>query len=218
VSVIATALKHLIAAGVSGDDLVRAVAEMEAAQPKDAAAEKRRAWDRERKREERLEAKRLSTGLPPESADSADNVDQPPSLDKSPQTPKINPTPHTHEGRARKADPFPKPDWAESSIWADLLTNRRKKNLPNTPSAHRKLLADIDRLTDDAWPPGRVLEAAVSRGWGAIYAGCKDDDDGPNQTDRRANGNGRMGGPKPDPLLAIRRLAGDAIARSAGDH
>lgn len=30
-SVIATALKHLIAAGVSGDDLVRAVAEMEAA-------------------------------------------------------------------------------------------------------------------------------------------------------------------------------------------
>lgn len=29
-SVIATALKHLIAAGVSGDDLVRAVAEMEA--------------------------------------------------------------------------------------------------------------------------------------------------------------------------------------------
>ncbi len=62
-SIIATALKHLIAAGVSGDDLVHAVAEMEAAIPQklDAVAERRRAYDRARKRN--------STGIPPESTE-----------------------------------------------------------------------------------------------------------------------------------------------------
>lgn len=65
-SIIATAVKHLIAAGVSGDDLVRAIAEMEAAQPVklDPIAEKRRAYDRERKRNR----VRNSGGIPVESA------------------------------------------------------------------------------------------------------------------------------------------------------
>jgi hypothetical protein len=67
-SIIATALKHLIAAGVSGDDLVRAVAEMEAAQPAsiDRVAEKRRAYDRDRKRK----VKRISGGIPVEPVES----------------------------------------------------------------------------------------------------------------------------------------------------
>ena len=72
-SIIATALKHLIAAGVSGDDLVRAVAEMEAALPPqvDAVAEKRRAYDRERKR---VAKENRSTGIPPESAEIQNTV------------------------------------------------------------------------------------------------------------------------------------------------
>lgn len=67
-SVIATAVKHLIAAGVSGDDLVRAIAEMEAAQsaPFDVVAEKRRAYDRERKR---IAKENRSTGIPPDSTE-----------------------------------------------------------------------------------------------------------------------------------------------------
>ncbi len=47
-SVIATALKHLIAAGVAGDDLVRAVAEMEAATDTRSSAARRQARYRER--------------------------------------------------------------------------------------------------------------------------------------------------------------------------
>ncbi len=165
-SVIATALKHLIAAGVSGDDLVRAVAEMEAAQPAkvDPVAEKRRAYDRERKRN----AKRNSTGIPPESAESTESAETP-SLSRPPNENNSNPPTHTHpecvSPRARKADPFPKPDWAETQVWADLKANRKAKRLPNTPTAYTKFIRDIDQWIGDEWPPGRVLEAIVARGW-----------------------------------------------------
>lgn len=47
--IIATALKHLIAAGVTGEDLVRAVEEMEAAIPKAAPAEDKADIERRRK-------------------------------------------------------------------------------------------------------------------------------------------------------------------------
>lgn len=72
--------------------------------------------------------------------------------------------------RARAAsNPFPKPDWANGDVWADFLANRKRKRLPNTATAHRGLLADIAKFTDDDWPPGRLLEHATAKGWAAIY-------------------------------------------------
>ncbi|MBB4859649.1 hypothetical protein HNO88_002978 [Novosphingobium chloroacetimidivorans] len=68
-----------------------------------------------------------------------------------------------------KADPFPRPDWADAGVWRDLLVNRKAKRLPNTPTAHAKLLKDIMAMSDDEWPPGRLLEAIVARGWAAAY-------------------------------------------------
>jgi len=64
-SVIAAALKHMLAAGMQHDAIVAAVAEMEAGIQKDEQAERRRAADRERKRAKR----------PRNSADSADNAE-----------------------------------------------------------------------------------------------------------------------------------------------
>ena len=75
------------------------------------------------------------------------------------------------------ADVFPKPNWAARDIWRDFLENRRRKRLPNTATAHAKLIRDVMALVDDDWPPGRVLEAATARGWGAIYPAIKDEDD-----------------------------------------
>ena len=49
-SVIATAVKHMLASGMPHEAIVDAVAEMESATPKDIQAERRRAADRERKR------------------------------------------------------------------------------------------------------------------------------------------------------------------------
>ncbi|MBM3333193.1 hypothetical protein FJY63_00875 [Candidatus Sumerlaeota bacterium] len=107
-SIIATALKHLIAAGVSGDDLVRAIADIEASipAPVDEVAERRRAYDRERKRKAKADN---SGGIPVESAESAESAESLPSFEVSPQTPlpKSNPgiTPLTpHGGRISVVD------------------------------------------------------------------------------------------------------------------
>lgn len=92
-SVIATALKHLIAAGVSGDDLVRAVAEMEAATPTfvDEAADRRREKDRLYQAERRHNRKSRQ-----KSADSADDATPPNEYISNPPEPseaKASPSP-----------------------------------------------------------------------------------------------------------------------------
>jgi hypothetical protein len=171
-SIIATALKHLIAAGVSGDDLVRAVAEMEAAAPApvDQAAEKRRAYDRERKRA--AKAKR-STGIPPETVESAENAEPTPSLDKSPPDPqKLIPTPHTHGGSAPAREAAPKlwacPEGVELPHWRDFLGNRRRKKLGTSETAYLGQLKLIGNFASDEWPPGRLVQHAAEKGWGTI--------------------------------------------------
>lgn len=68
-----------------------------------------------------------------------------------------------------KTDVFPRPDWADPDVWADLLKNRKTKGTPNTATAYRKLIKDIMAMADDDWPPGRLLEAIVARGWAAAY-------------------------------------------------
>ena len=71
--------------------------------------------------------------------------------------------------RTRAADAFPQPDFADADVWADFLRNRKAKRLPNTATAYRKFIKDIEALADPQWPPGRLLEAIVARGWGAAY-------------------------------------------------
>lgn len=74
-SLIASALKHMLAAGMDHDAIVAAVAEMEAMTIADAQAERRRAKDRERKRLRN-------------SAESADSVEMVSPKEKSPTPPK----------------------------------------------------------------------------------------------------------------------------------
>lgn len=179
VSAIATALKHMLAAGMPHDAIVAAVAEMEAGMAVDEVAERRRAYDRERKRNKK------SGGIPVESADSAECAE--PALSRPPNEINSNPPTHTPENNTArvKADPFPRPDWCDPQIWVDLLANRKAKKLPNTPSAHGKLLRDVDSwATRTGWPPGDVLRACVERGWGAVYDFTEQKNGRPNQSNR----------------------------------
>lgn len=75
----------------------------------------------------------------------------------------------TGKRRAAKSDIFPRPEWADVQVWSDFLMNRKRKQLSNTPTAHKRFLDDIERLSDEEWPPGRLLEHAAARGWGGIY-------------------------------------------------
>lgn len=86
-SVIAAALKHMLAANMPHEAILAAVEDMERGLQTDEQAERRRASDRDRKRQKRLR----------KSAESADIADAAPSPDKEiPHTPKeINPTPTT---------------------------------------------------------------------------------------------------------------------------
>lgn len=160
-SVIATAVRHLMAAGVTGEALLIAIEEMEAevrAEPKPRSAAALR--------QERYRHNKASRVTESDACDVTPPCPRP----LSPQTPQTpTPIPPDITTRARGADSFPCPDWAETAVWRDLKANRQRKRLANTATAHAKLCRDILAMADDEWPPGRLLEAIVARGWGAAY-------------------------------------------------
>jgi hypothetical protein len=184
VTVIATALKHMLAAGMSAEAIVDAVAEMEAALPLAQPVEPRRSKGAERQARyrERHKSSQTVTG-------DADNVtcDEKRNGTPLPLSPKDNNSnPHTptrvNSPRAkaeahvaawwgwRVKHPFPRPHWATDELWADFLTNRKRKDLPSTKAAHDKLLRDVAALAArSGWPPGEIFRACVEKNWGAIY-------------------------------------------------
>jgi hypothetical protein len=64
---------------------------------------------------------------------------------------------------------FPMPEGVNPEAWKDFLTNRKRKKMPNTATAHKKLMDDLNRLADAEWPIPRLLEHAAAKGWGGIY-------------------------------------------------
>lgn len=169
-SVIATALKHLIEAGASKEAILAAVADMEAEMRANAAndpvAEKRRCYDRERKARKRAEAKRVSTGLPPESEDIADIA---PFLDKetSPRPPKeINPTPGVVTALARKAAGFGPPTGVDLEHWNALCRQRKK---PLSQIAYARICNTLAEGAEAGWPPGELVDRSIERGYETVF-------------------------------------------------
>ncbi len=64
---------------------------------------------------------------------------------------------------------WPCPVGVDPDHWRDLKANRKTKRLSNTDTAYRNLLADLERLSDNDWPPGRLVEHAAAKGWAAIH-------------------------------------------------
>lgn len=69
-----------------------------------------------------------------------------------------------------KSNPFPKPDWADQQVWDDWMLVRKTRRGRNTATAYAGFLTDIASLTNEEWPPGRLLQYAVTKSWAAIYA------------------------------------------------
>ena len=90
--------------------------------------------------------------------------------------------------RERKADPFPRPDFADPQVWADFMLNRKRKRMTNSATAYRDFLRSIDAEQDENWSPGRLLEHATAKGWGSIHNPDKDDrNELPRRTARPAS-------------------------------
>lgn len=196
-------LDAMLAAGASAEVIVAAVKADAAREQAHRAAQRAGNAQRQRRYRERLYGAEMpdlfdgvaadgtEPAIAPAPDDDAGNASPavtdgvtdviPPSLDKSPRTPKINPNPRVPVGsRARGPAPeaiapetagarFPCPAGCDPGDWRDLLVNRRARRLAMTPAAYRKLLRDLAAHADDAWPPGRLLAHAAEKGWAQIF-------------------------------------------------
>lgn len=161
-SVLSVAVKHLIAAGVTGDALVRAIEEMEAAIDTRSTGAKRQARYRQNLKE-RNEAS--------QSVTRDDSDDLPPALDKEiPPTPpkEINLTPRAVSVRAlaRKAGGFGPPDGVDLVAWNEFCGQRRK---PITRQAYARMLNTLTETTEAGWPPGEIVGRSIERGWETLF-------------------------------------------------
>lgn len=157
-SVIATAVRHLIAAGVTGDALIEAIAEMEAdliatPKPRSAGAIRTERW-RERKRHEASQVT---------ESDACDGSDAASALDKeSPPHPqkKLIPSPPIVPPKRAKSVPA-KPDDVSDQTWQDWTELRRKKRAPVTDGVIEGARREAAKL---GWTLDRTLSEWVFRG------------------------------------------------------
>lgn len=140
---------------------------LEAVEARDNEAADRRAKTAARKQAQRDRERDSHVTV---TGHDADNHDQNPSLDKSPQTPKINPNPgvHTHDAPARRAATWPCPEGVDPTHWRDFLTNRKHKRCAVTETARLGVMRSLADIADDEWPPGRLVEHAAAKGWASI--------------------------------------------------
>jgi hypothetical protein len=110
----------------------------------------------------------------------------------------------------------PRKAWAcpigvDPDHWRDFMANRKTRRLTNSPTAYKGQLKAIAEISDDEWPPGRLVEYAAAKGWGSIND---------PRANGQANGQHSLQRPRTNPTLDLLRAANAEIARSeAGeDH
>lgn len=174
----ADAIEILLAKGLSGSDILEVARALEsAAKPKSKAAI-RQARYRERKEVESA------------TSDVTSDVTNPPNDIYSNPPPSVTKVTSGVGVKRASRDEYPKPEWADEKVWDDFKTNRKRKGKPNTASAYKRFCNDIARLSDDEWPPGRLLEHAAAEGWAGIY-------DPREKSNGSQNGHVRQSGFKP---------------------
>lgn len=182
-------LARLIEAGTPADLVAEVAEELARAKVSQEAIEARREKDRERQQRRR--------DAHADNVTSRDIADVTTEQEQSP--PSLSPNeyisnPHTHPpvtqtpARARQDD-FPCPDWADGEVWRDLKRNRRTKKLTNTPTAHKRFISAIEGMADDDWPPGRLIEEIVAKGWGGPHDPRENRKQQNDRTQRKQNSN-----------------------------
>lgn len=181
-------IRNMAAAGATVDAIALAVEAIECAQ---AEADAPRAAARERKRRQRERDRERDMSRDSHVTVTRQERDEPapaPSPLSSPQPPQQTPHPHPHpegtDARTRKvrSTAWPCPEGVDPAHWTDMLANRKSKRLANTATAHAGVLRDLAKFSDEEWPPGRIVQHAAERGWGAIF------DPRPKQSTGSSNG------------------------------
>lgn len=161
-SLIATAVKHLIAAGVTGDALLTAIAEMEAqvrAEPKQrSAGAERQARYAARKRQEASEMT-LS-----DDNDGSDALASVPSLPRLPNENNSNPSTPTHPEEKTRASDAPTHEAADTDLAGEAPVEAAKPVKPKRgaavavamPEGWEPVLTPAAQAIVDGWPPGML--------------------------------------------------------------
>jgi len=113
---------------------------------------------------------------------------------------KTTSSPSTRVGRV---DPFPMPDGANPQHWRDFLANRARKRLPNTASAHKRLMDDLTRHAGGEWTVPQLIEHAAGAGWAGIYS-----------PGARTGGGGHRADPDEMPTVAAAKRAMAMMTRT----
>jgi hypothetical protein len=101
----------------------------------------------------------------------------------------------TEVSEAKASSHQPRP-WAlplgvSLQVWTDLMTNRKKKRLPNTPTAWAKFQSDLAEMSAlTGIPPPKIIEMCTAKGWGAIYDPRNERDERPNTMGRHQPNDG----------------------------
>lgn len=98
--------------------------------------------------------------------------------------------------------------------WAAFKAMRTQIKKPLNPTAVSRLLIKLIALADDGYPPGGVLDQSTEHCWQGVFK-IEEREDG--RTINRPNLRS-VGGPRPDPTLAIVRAAIEAQRQSGGDY
>lgn len=182
-SVIATAVKHLLAAGITGDALVQAIAEMESCLPGhavDTSAARRRAKDAAYQAEKRAARRRDNRQNLPTSADSADAP--------SPNDIYSNPLPLTPDCSDEQSipnlisiepesptDPVLKPEHVVEA-WNEMAGRLGLSKAKLTPERRKKLASRVRCIPVEDWTEAIAaverapfLRGENSKGWRANF-------------------------------------------------
>jgi hypothetical protein len=96
---------------------------------------------------------------------------------------------------------WPCPDGVEADHWRDFRRNRKTKRMTDSETAYQGQLRELEKLSDDEWPPGRLVQHAAEKGWGSI---C---DPRTPRNGQSANNVTSLRGTRPDPALDLLRAA-----------
>jgi hypothetical protein len=214
-SLIATAVKHMMAAGMDADAICAAVADMEASIDTRSTAAQRQARYRERNKASQSVTQRNDVTINPSPL--IPPLKAPP--DPLKITPPISPHPVVEDAR----DPLeilfdvvsviagdvgkrlPAPVGVSRDQWKAFRKQRKK---PLTDRAYLMICKKLSALAEDGWPPGEMIDLAIERGWETVF-------------EPKEQGNGKStyrGGPAPDPTLALLRAAMQAQRQDGGDY
>lgn len=109
--------------------------------------------------------------------------------------------------KARWPKDMPPPPAVTDDQWAGYIDHRRAKRERLTPRAYELLCGRLAKVTLPGWPPGRIIDTIVERGWltfeeAWIVRITEQEHGAGNHNDRRRGGGQRQRGGFRDPLLA----------------